>query len=129
MHELDRLSPVRVSEQHHRFSVAIFQVAEHSGERGNTKPKTGLTDHVDYRGAMERRQCPGPGVVARSGQEFKRLDVRWSNDREVTPIKSGELGDSESLTCSDDGRVNSAEREIPIGRDQLGDAQPIGGRH
>jgi hypothetical protein len=55
--------------------------------------------------------------------------VRWSNDRELTPIKRGELGDPESLTRSDEGSVDGAEREVLIGRDQLCDPQPIGCRH
>lgn len=47
-------------------------------------------------------------------------------DGEMAPIDRRDLGDAEAFGRGDDRRVDGAQRQVAVARDQLGDPQPVG---
>jgi hypothetical protein len=55
--------------------------------------------------------------------------MSWAYDAEMAVVHGRDVGDIETLGGDNDRRVNGSEREIPIGRDEFGDSQPVAGRN
>jgi hypothetical protein len=50
-------------------------------------------------------------------------------DGEVAPVDSRDLGDAQALGRGDDRRIDGAQRQVAVARDQLGDPQPVRDRY
>jgi hypothetical protein len=62
-----------------------------------------------------------------SRKQSERLDVVGTDDREVPPVDGRDLGHAQALGRGDDRRIDGAQRQIAVSRDQLGDPQPVRG--
>ena len=52
-----------------------------------------------------------------------------SNNGEVTPVDRGDVAHAETLCCGHDRRVDRAEGQVTVARDQFCDAQPVCDRY
>jgi hypothetical protein len=52
--------------------------------------------------------------------------VAWSHDRKVATVDGGDLSDAQAFRRRHDGRIDCAERQVPVSRNEFGDAQPVG---
>lgn len=71
--------------------------------------------------ATEVSQCAGNYT----GRSLNAARLSWPHNGEVPAVQGGDLRDSEPLCQSYDRRVRTAEREVPIALDQLGNSGQI----
>jgi hypothetical protein len=62
-----------------------------------------------------------------SRQQRERWHVLGPDDREVTPIKGGDLNQAKPLSYRHNGCIDRAQRHIGIGLDQVCHSGEIGG--
>lgn len=60
-----------------------------------------------------------------SGQEGERVNVGGAYHGEVASVDCGDLLDAETFGGAHHRGVDGTQRQIPVARDQLGDAQPV----
>lgn len=65
--------------------------------------------------------------MGRSRQKREGVDVAWPDDGEVPTVECRDRVLRESLGCSDDGSIDSTQRQVVVFVYQLGDAKPVGG--
>jgi len=64
-----------------------------------------------------------------SREEREGWDVSRANDREVMAVDSRDLGDAQALGRGDDRRIDRAQWQVAVARDEFGDPEPIHDRH
>lgn len=61
-----------------------------------------------------------------SWNQIEGRHMHWPHDREVPSVKRCDSAGAQALGGRDDGCVDRAQRKVAIGRDQFGDAKPVG---
>lgn len=72
----------------------------------------------------------GAGVAPSSAHGRRtKAPLHWPHHGEVAAIERGDLGAPEPLGCGHHRGVDRPERQVAVGRHQLGDAKPVRGRN
>ncbi len=91
---------------------------------GRTAERASSAARMPLRAVANESPIPN-GALGRSGDELEGLGVRGADHAEVAGVEGREGADVEAFGDGDDRRVNGAEPQIGVRRDQLFDAEPV----